>query len=230
METIFNEIDACEAPSDLFDLTTEYFRGQGFGGVCYAAPSGPTGPFTLMHRGMPEEWMRHYRERELHRYDPIPGVAFRLGHPERVEELIRQLPSLSAEERCFIEAFKSTGLTKGLIIPTYGPFGRPGLIGLSGAAHPDLIDEMNISLAAAVAQQVHTRMELMQTAEPPPSLSPREREILHWLAQGKSGSDIATILGLAVPTVTTHIQRIYSKLQVHDRVTCVSKAMALHYI
>lgn len=227
---IFKEINNCQSRPELFDLTSEYFCGQGFKGLCYVAPAAAAGPYTLMDRGMPAEWMRRYREDELHRFDPIPGAAFRLGHPERVDELLRQLPSLNADERSYIEAFKSSGLGKGLLIPTYGPLGRPGLIGLSGAAHPDLLEEMNVSLAAAVAQQVHTRMELLRIDRPPPGLSPREREIIGWLCQGKSGSDIATILGVASPTVTTHIQRIYAKLEVHDRVTACAKAMAHHYV
>lgn len=229
-ETIFITINNCQSVGELFDLTAEYFQGQGFAGLCYVAPVTATGPYTLLDRGMPEAWMQRYRDQELHRFDPIPGMAFRLGHPERVEALIAQLTGLNADEQRFLEAFKSSGLTKGLVIPTYGPFGRPGLIGLSGAAHPDLLDEMNIPLAAAVAQQVHTRMELLQVHDPIPGLSPREREILGWMCKGKSSADIATILGLALPTVTTHIQRFYGKLQVHDRVTACAKAAAHHYI
>lgn len=230
VKEIFNEIAVCASPEALFDLAADYFQGQGFGGLCYVAPSAAAGPYTLMHRGMPEHWMQRYQDQELHRFDPIPGMAFRLAHPERVDALIGQLTGLSADEQRFLEAFKTSGLSKGLVIPTYGPFGRPGLIGLSGAAHPDLLEQMNIPLAAAVAQQVHIRMELMQIIEPPPGLSPREREILGWLCKGKSGADIATILGLAAPTVATHTQRIYAKLQVHDRIAACAKALALHYV
>lgn len=229
-ETIFNEINRCETPSDLFDLTSEYFSGQGFGGLCYVAPEAPAGPYCLMHRGMPDEWMSRYEELSLHRFDPIPGMAFRLGHPERLNDLIAQLSGLNPDEQAYMEAFQSSGLSNGLLIPTYGPFGRPALICLTQIAHPDLLDEMNVSLAGAVAQQVHNRMELLQITEPVPGLSPRERGILGWLVKGKSASEIATILDVAAPTVATHIQRIYAKLRVNDRVNCVAKAMALHYV
>ena len=227
---IFSEISRTTSAPKLFDLMSDYYRGQGFGGVCYVAPSGAAGPYTLMHRGMPEAWMARYQERQLHLHDPIPGMAFRLGHPERLDELIAALPSLTADEQAFMDAFKTSGLTNGLAIPTYGPFGRPGFVGLTQIAHPNLLDELNIPLASAVAQQVHNQMELLQVTEPPPGLSPREREILKWLGQGKSNTDIAAILGLAVPTVVTHVQRIYAKLRVNDRVSCVAKAMAHHYL
>jgi two-component system response regulator NreC len=43
-------------------------------------------------------------------------------------------------------------------------------------------------------------------------LSPREREVLQLLAEGKSSKDIATRLDLAVPTVETHRRQIMDKL------------------
>jgi DNA-binding CsgD family transcriptional regulator len=174
--------------------------------------------------------MARYREQRLDRFDPLPGIAFRLGHPASVHEIIEQTPSLNPDEQCYIEAVKNAGLSDTLVIPTYGPFARPGLIALAAPAHPELVAQMDKPLAAAVAQQVHTRMELLQIHDPPPGLSPREREILKWLGRGKSNADIATILSLAVPTVVTHVQRIYAKLRVHDRVSAVAKAMTLHYL
>jgi len=43
-------------------------------------------------------------------------------------------------------------------------------------------------------------------------LSVREREVLQLLAEGKSSKEIATQLGLAVPTVETHRRQIMDKL------------------
>jgi len=43
-------------------------------------------------------------------------------------------------------------------------------------------------------------------------LSPREREVLQLLAEGKSSKEIATSLNVAVPTVETHRRQIMDKL------------------
>ena len=48
-------------------------------------------------------------------------------------------------------------------------------------------------------------------------LSPRERDVLCLMAQGKSGSSIQEELGIAASTVKTHTQHIYTKLGVGDR-------------
>ena len=48
-------------------------------------------------------------------------------------------------------------------------------------------------------------------------LSPRERDVLCLMAQGKNGSSIQEELGIAASTVKTHTQHIYTKLGVGDR-------------
>src|SRR6266536_1903320 len=48
-------------------------------------------------------------------------------------------------------------------------------------------------------------------------LTPRAAEALLWLAQGKTNSDIATILGITESTVKKHVQKIFEKLGVETR-------------
>ena len=48
-------------------------------------------------------------------------------------------------------------------------------------------------------------------------LTAREREVLFWLARGKSNGDIAAILGVAPATIGKHLERIYPKLGVENR-------------
>lgn len=48
-------------------------------------------------------------------------------------------------------------------------------------------------------------------------LTPREAEVLYWIAQGKSNPDIALILGGSVRTVHKHVEHIFQKLGVETR-------------
>jgi two-component system nitrate/nitrite response regulator NarL len=50
------------------------------------------------------------------------------------------------------------------------------------------------------------------------ALSPRERDILHHVAQGASNKEIARILGIAETTVKIHVQHVLRKLNVSSRV------------
>lgn len=50
-----------------------------------------------------------------------------------------------------------------------------------------------------------------------PTLTPREREILHWIAEGKRDSEIAVILNLSARTVEQHVRTCLRKLNVETR-------------
>ena len=48
-------------------------------------------------------------------------------------------------------------------------------------------------------------------------LTPREAEVLLWVAQGKSNADIAIITGTSEKTVKNHMTHIFEKLGVEGR-------------
>ncbi len=56
-------------------------------------------------------------------------------------------------------------------------------------------------------------------------ISPREAEILLWLAQGKSNSDIATLCEISVGTVKKHVNHIFEKIGVEGRTSATLRAV-----
>jgi DNA-binding CsgD family transcriptional regulator len=56
------------------------------------------------------------------------------------------------------------------------------------------------------------------------ALTAREREVLGWVAAGKTNRDIAAILGARPRTVEKHLERIYEKLGVETRTAAVMRA------
>ena len=61
------------------------------------------------------------------------------------------------------------------------------------------------------------------------SLTPRESEVLLWIAKGKANRDIGEILGLSARTVTKHLEQIYVKLGVENRASAAVKAAHILY-
>jgi len=79
----------------------------------------------------------------------------------------------------------------------------------------------------AIAQRmIHyfTALPLTASALAFPELTDREREILHFIAQGESNADIAKRLVLSTKTVQNHVSNIFSKLQVADRAQAIVRA------
>ncbi|WP_407304974.1 response regulator [Acinetobacter sp.] len=54
-----------------------------------------------------------------------------------------------------------------------------------------------------------------------PSLTPREAEVMHWVAMGKTNRDIAEILQLSPRTVNKHLEHVFEKLFVETRTAAV---------
>ncbi len=75
-------------------------------------------------------------------------------------------------------------------------------------------------VAAGLVSEIRLRRQ-----DDAPVLTPREQEILHLIAAGKSLPEIAKELYLGLTTVKTHVQHLYSKLGVSDRAAAVAIAM-----
>ena len=81
-----------------------------------------------------------------------------------------------------------------------------------------------IELAQAV-----TRMRPLDDVSVPAAsstlLTPRERDVLALLVEGKSNPDITESLFISQRTVTTHLSRLYAKLDVSTRSSAIAIAM-----
>jgi DNA-binding response OmpR family regulator len=56
-------------------------------------------------------------------------------------------------------------------------------------------------------------------------LTAREAEVLTWIARGKSNRNISEILGISTRTVDKHLEQIYAKLGVENRVSAAALAV-----
>ena len=73
-------------------------------------------------------------------------------------------------------------------------------------------------LPARIVQKVAERMRK-------PELSPREVEVLQWVAAGKSNKEIGAQLFIAEGTVKTHMKKVLEKLAVVGRTAAIREAL-----
>jgi DNA-binding CsgD family transcriptional regulator len=59
------------------------------------------------------------------------------------------------------------------------------------------------------------------------ALTPRESEVLAWVAKGKTNAEIGVILEMSARTVQKHLEHIYAKLGVESRTTATLKLLGL---
>ena len=97
-----------------------------------------------------------------------------------------------------------------------------------GAAHAFLIKLLTPHLHFALACVLATVEEYQGTlGRSGKALSERQREILHWLHEGKTNWEIAKILSLSELNVKYHIDQIFLKLGVRSRAQAVAKGREL---
>ena len=77
--------------------------------------------------------------------------------------------------------------------------------------------ELLLAVLANVLQRAAAQDAPPPAAPAPAGLTAREREILSWVARGKSSADIAQIVGIAERTVNFHVERVMRKLEVSSR-------------
>jgi DNA-binding NarL/FixJ family response regulator len=94
-------------------------------------------------------------------------------------------------------------------------------------ANTDLVEAIEARLRRSSQQANHEFKPDFSSHEPllELSLTPRAAETLLWLAQGKTNSDIATILGITESTIKKHVQEIFDKLGVETRGAAAVRAL-----
>jgi transcriptional regulator EpsA len=133
--------------------------------------------------------------------------------------------------------------------PPCANFAAHGLCGVDGSLTslfvlldlPGTVGARQIYLLETLLPFLHVtwlRVHLGQPRAVQPVCSPRtmrnltmrEVEVINWVHDGKSNSQIATMLKISPLTVKNHVQKILRKLNVQNRTQAVAKSMALNIL
>ncbi len=145
----------------------------------------------------------------------------------------RSLPLIISTGRTDSEALESTRELdiKAFLVKPFSAVQLKSAIAVAVSQHQmqtearQKIDELSGALEAVQdkADAGALTQDRLQTL----GLTPREAEVMAWVAQGKSNSDIATILVSSPRTVAKHIEHVFAKLNVESRTAAVAEARRL---
>ena len=124
--------------------------------------------------------------------------------------------------RCFEEGlggYISRSCSGINLIRTLKVIATPDLFISTGSSEPNR--------AALLVEPTIDTVPLRDADIAPHLLTARQSDVLTLLAEGRSTKDIARRLGLAVPTVKTHLAAVYRQLGARNRLQAVVKAGAL---
>lgn len=199
----------------------------------YLNASARLGPWYL-ESNYPTEWIRHYIEHGFHEVDVVPAESRRSPIAFHWREALAKPCYGAREQRVFHDA-AAFGIHDGYTVPIHG---ADGMALMSMA-----VDDPSLFAPGALPRlyalqlmsyTYHMAAERSVEAPAPPAhdiqLTPREAEVLHWAAKGKTGWEIAHILHLAERTVTYHVENAKTKLGASTRSHAVVKAISLGLI
>lgn len=217
-----------ETPEQVFGVLQKAVANLGFDRIMYRAlRNHPDTALPCTARSYPDEWIAHYVERKYTETDPVRYRCLTSSQPFLWADLVAG--KKGDESRIFHEA-DEVGLKDGVAVPIHGPAGEcvgVGFASSSGGAETRVLPQLHL-----MAVQFHTAYSALSAprAVSTVRLTPREREILTWSAQGKSAWAIGQILTIAEHSVEWHLKNVYRKLGVDSRITAVVKALHLGLI
>jgi DNA-binding NarL/FixJ family response regulator len=95
------------------------------------------------------------------------------------------------------------------------------------AMEPSIVTDLFAYLSQAVEASRRAAAHLADRSSPLGKLTPREREVMRLMAQGRANKEIGALLGISVGTAKTHLRHIFRKLQVSDRTGAVLTALEI---
>lgn len=170
------------------------------------------------------EWASRYLANRYVGHSQIAREMIRTREPYSWEDVMRRRPVEERQKRIKEEA-REFGLADGLFTPVRWIDGSYAAVVLSGSV-PELQDPFVRTTASVLSNYYagESRRLAAASKERKSGLSPRQRECLAWVRQGKSSGVIADILGLSVETVDEHLAEACRKLKVRTRVQAAVEA------
>lgn len=229
----FVAIREASSLDDLWKVLTQSYGALGFGAVAYLLLDGADSPkpAVVLQRGFSSAVVQKFAELGYGRAAPLLRIALATAQPLLASEVARD-ERMSPAEAQHHQAMLDAGITDALALPLYGPLGREAIVFLAEPDDPSLFDGGFRTAAHMIGQAAHLRLFALHIDHEPKrhELSARETEILRWVAQGKSNSDIADIIGIGASTVDTYLRRLFDKLGVTDRTSASVKGITLGII
>ncbi len=235
VDTAMSFIERCDSHNALaalvsdFSLTIGEFGFQHFMMTRLPAIGEDAEPYIIAHN-WPTQWLNRYRECRYFWHDPVSQISFTSARPFSWKEA-RGISRRTRIAGQIASEAKSVGLRDGLGLPMGDPSCVQAVVSL-GADQPVDLSTTSRSMLHLVC--LHAEMRAVEIQEKTKAafacISEREREVLRWIANGKSATDVGVILDLSERTVKAHLASARFKLQATTTTHAVAKALKTRQI
>lgn len=228
-------VDRCANHNTLDALLTDFSDVVGQMGFKYfmmtGLPSlGEDVETLIIANKWPDGWTDRYREGRFFMDDPVSRSSFSMAQPFTWEQARNVFEQTARAAQIEGEA-KEFGMVDGMGFPMFDPNNWQAVVSLAADTPVSLSRRESgvIYLASVMAQSQAAELNAADRAGTT-ELTPRERDVLTWMAHGKSNWETATILGISEGTVRIHLSSIRAKLSASNTTHAVARALRTRQI
>src|SRR5215467_11320672 len=182
-------------------------------------------PYFLMNVS-PLGWSGHNAKANNYADDPAAAWCRRTIDPFEWSEAVRGTKHSTPVPPC-VASEEEVGITKHYLVPVIRATGSTSCVTMAGE-RPALESRARRAvymLSLFAHARAVSLLDCTDGAGPRGELTLREREVLQWIAAGKSSWDVSVILGISERTVNWLISRASRKLNAVNRTHAVVNAI-----
>lgn len=218
---------------ELFAKITSFGREVGFEHCAYGVrvPLPISNPKIIMLNNYPLSWQQTYSEKGYLQSDPAVRHGMSSISPYLWSGFDKKSDDIS-----FWEDANSHGIVSGWAQPVLAPNGIRGMFTVTRGADPITPEEIREQIPKMLwlSQVAHYGLSRHLIRRPNSAgldeLTARELEVMRWIAEGKTSSEISIILSISERTVNFHTNCAMTKLEAPNRTAAVVRAVLLGLI
>lgn len=227
----------CATPQELTDKFLSFLNQFGLTRFVMSEMSHDSRSLKENNHGIlvnyPEEWMSHYVANHYIEHDPVYQTALVARKPFTWDTAYKNQNVSTVAERVMHEAHECK-LYDGIALSIFQPLGQIIGMGLAASEKGAEYDKNDLSIVHAAANQFFVAYADLVGMNDTPNveikLTEREREVVLWLARGKTKSEISDILVISESTIKRYCESVYKKLNVNERGQAVAKSLRMGLI
>lgn len=221
-----NAIDECTSVDAVVEVLTKFIVRFGFETITIAQLINPAraGDNQLTISNWPIDFIKDRKSRNVFMHDPIVRQALKTKSPFTWDDIYRKSGRTG---RDIIDEARQFTKTNGLLIPIHPYDGAPGCVSI-GTDRLE-VNTQQINWIDVVSMQAYSR--IVSFVGPLPfevhaELTPREIDVIHYGAVGKTNWEISQILGLSEHTIRDYFKTASKKLRTVSRTHTIAVALS----
>lgn len=232
MKQFAQAVSAANEPAALFQLLEAKLQDIGFEWYNYRLPVTKDGALLRFSNGnYPIAWVEHYSRFNFENNDLVFQTMAQTVLPFSWSAVAAR--GATEAQQCIFDEARDFKIRSGAGVSIPGPGRARGQFAVGSSLEADEFEQFFAARRNdlhLIALHVHERtIALVEPSDPDlrVRLTPREIEVLKWVARGKTNWEIARIIVAAEPTVKEHVANICRKFGVKTKLHAVSLAVWL---